>query len=261
LSGSIVGTPQYMSPEQAAGQRRAITTATDVYGLGAIFYAALTGRPPFQGDSVVETLEWVRERMPIAPSKLNRRVPRGQEVICLRCLDKDAKRRYDSAAALAEDLERYLRGEPILARRTGIPVRVLKWARRRPAIAALVVLVLLLAAAGVFGVAWQWRRAELHLKAALHQRSRAEQNARKQVEANRALQLANDAERTARRRAQERFDAAMKALKRFEVITKHADLLREPHFEGLRAELLQTALGFYRELQASLEEDASPEAR
>jgi WD40 repeat protein len=160
LSGSVVGTPQYMSPEQADGQRSTITTATDVYGLGAILYAALTGQPPLRGDSVVETLDWVRQRMPAAPSKLNRRVPRDLEVICLKCLEKDPKRRYDSAAAVAEDLGRYLADEPILARRTGIPVRVLKWARRRPAIAALVALVHLVAAAGLVGVLWQWRKAE-----------------------------------------------------------------------------------------------------
>ena len=115
--------------------------------------------------------------------------------------------------------------------------------------------------AGLVGVATQWWRAESHLKEAIHQRSRAEENARKQVEANRDLRLANDREQTARRRAQERFDAAMKALGGFEEITKDAALLREPRMEGLRAKLLQTALGFYRELQASLEEDASPEAR
>src|SRR5262245_35410782 len=155
VSGSIVGTPQYMSPEQASGSRQAITTATDVYGLGALLYAALTAQPPFQSDSVLETLEQVRETAPTPPSGVNRKVPRDLEVICLRCLEKDPKRRYDSAAALAEELERYLRGEPILARPTSLPERAVKWVRRRPAIAALVGLVLLMALGGFAGVLWQ----------------------------------------------------------------------------------------------------------
>jgi serine/threonine-protein kinase len=145
-SGSVVGTPQYMSPEQAAGSRRGITTATDVYGLGALLYASLTARPPFQSDSVFETLEQVRERAPMPPSRVNRKVPRDLEVICLKCLEKDPRRRYGSADALADDPERYLQGEPILARRTSMAERVVEWARRRPAIAAMVGLLHVVAA-------------------------------------------------------------------------------------------------------------------
>jgi WD40 repeat protein len=159
ISGSIMGTPSYMSPEQASGQRGMITTATDVYGLGAILYAVLTGRPPFQADSVLDTLQQVRERPPEPPRKVERHVHRDLETICLKCLDKDPKRRYGSADAVADDLDRYLRGEPILARRANVPERLAKWARRKPAIAALVALLLLVATTGLAGVVWQWGEA------------------------------------------------------------------------------------------------------
>src|SRR5207245_3026555 len=139
--------------------RSTITPAADVYGLGAIFHAGLTGKPPFQADSVVRTLDQVRGQPPERPSKLNGKVPRDLEVICLKCLEKDPRKRYDSAAAVADDLERYLRLEPILARPVGPWTRAAMWCRRKPALAGMAAALLATLIVGVAGITWNWREA------------------------------------------------------------------------------------------------------
>jgi WD40 repeat protein len=146
-SGAIVGTPSYMAPEQAGGQK-GLTVVADVYALGAILYECLTGRPPIQAATPLEMLLQVLEKEPERPRALNPAVDRDLETICLKCLEKEPEKRYGSAEALAADLERWLRGEPIEARPAGKTERLWRWCRRNPAVAALVVAVTLALVAG-----------------------------------------------------------------------------------------------------------------
>jgi tetratricopeptide (TPR) repeat protein/tRNA A-37 threonylcarbamoyl transferase component Bud32 len=161
-SSAILGTPSYMAPEQAGGHPELMGPCTDVYALGAILYEFLTGRPPFQGTTALETVMHVVHEEPVPPSRLNAKVPRDLETICLKCLQKEPAKRYASAQALADDLGRFLHNEPILARPTGNVERLIKWAGRRPAAAALIVVsALTLLFLGVGGVVYYQSRAQL----------------------------------------------------------------------------------------------------
>ena len=145
----VLGTPSYMAPEQAVGNNDAVSSVTDVYGLGAVLYQLLTGHPPFAGGTTYETIKLLLDTEPRQPRLWNAKIDRDLSTICLKCLEKDPKRRYSSALALAEDLERWLKHEPILARHTGIVIRSKKWVRRNPTSALLAAsLVALAAAAG-----------------------------------------------------------------------------------------------------------------
>jgi serine/threonine protein kinase len=143
----VLGTPSYMAPEQAMGNNAQLTSATDVYGLGAVLYQLLTGHPPFAGGTTYETIRLVLDTEPRQPRLWSPKVDRDLSTICLKCLEKDPKRRYASALALAEDLEHWLKHEPILARRTGLITRGRKWVRRNPTSALLAASLVALAAA------------------------------------------------------------------------------------------------------------------
>src|SRR5213082_1886140 len=150
----VLGTPSYMAPEQAVGNNAAVSSVTDVYGLGAVLYQLLTGQPPFAGGTTYETIKLLLDTEPRQPRVLNPKIDRDLSTICLKCLEKDPRRRYSSALALAEDLERWLKHEPIQARHTGVFARGTKWVRRNPTSALLAVCLVALAAAASW-IAWK----------------------------------------------------------------------------------------------------------
>jgi WD40 repeat protein len=166
LTGQALGSPAYMPPEQASGRPQLAGPAADVYSLGAILYHLITGRPPFQGDVIHDVLWQVRQVEPVPPRTLNPSIPEDLETVCLKCLEKDPARRYAGARALADELDRFLRDEPIQARPVGAAGRLWRWCRRRPAVTALgagVLLLLVLLAFGSTIAAWRIsaaRRAE-----------------------------------------------------------------------------------------------------
>jgi serine/threonine-protein kinase len=218
-TGAIMGTPSYMAPEQAQGKTKQVGPTADVYALGVILYEMLTGRPPFRGETAWDTVQQVLTEEPVSLTRLQPRVPRDLETICLKCLAKEPGKRYPSAQALADDLRRFLASESIHARPTPAWERGVKWARRRPALAALL---------GVSGTA------ALTVLVVV-------------LVANARLQAERDDARAARQEAEVHFRAARDAVD--QMLTRLGDerLAHVPQMELLRRDLLGDALRFYQQ--------------
>jgi tetratricopeptide (TPR) repeat protein len=224
-SGSVLGTPSYMAPEQAGGHRKEIGPWTDVYALGAILYDCLTGRPPFRAATPLDTLLQVLSDEPVPPRRLQPKTPRDLETICQKCLQKDPKKRYSSARDLAEDLRRFQAGEPIRARPVGPWGRTVKWVRRRPAVAGLLaVCVAALVALAVGG--WRYN---VQLRQQAHLLEEALGEARKEHD-----------------RAQDHLSKALDAVDRMLHPLDDGRLTQLPQFQESRRRMLEEALDFYQ---------------
>jgi serine/threonine protein kinase/tetratricopeptide (TPR) repeat protein len=230
---SIMGSPGYMAPEQAAGTAKLVGPLADVYALGAILYELLTGGAPFRGTSALEIIEQVRHAEPVPPSRLVPGLPRDVETIALKCLQKEPGKRYESAAALAEDLERFRGGEPIVARPVPFWERGIKWARRRPAIASLAAAVILLLAALLGLGVLSYQRITSALRIAQERREAAEASRREAIRQTKV--------------ADANFARARKAVDDSFTTVSESQLLKVPGLQPLRGELLESALRFYQD--------------
>ena len=248
-TGAIMGTPSYMAPEQAEGRTKDTGPPADIYSLGAILYDMVTGRPPFRGSTLMETLQQVKTLEPVAPKRLQPSLPHDLQTICLKTLEKDPAKRYATAGALAEDLRRFLSGEPILARPTAWYERSWKWIKRKPAVASLVgvciLAVVTFLAIGGFWLDSERRNAEA-LAAAETTRATQEKAAREKEESLRKIADRNF------KRAKAAVDEMLSAVGQ--------DRLRNiPQMEPVRRELLTKAKAFYDEFMQ--EQNSDPNIR
>ncbi len=255
-SGQILGTPSYMSPEQAAGKQALVGPAADIYSLGAILYACLTGRAPFVADSPVDTLMQVLNKDPVAPRTLNPSVPRDLETICFKCLNKEPHRRYGTAQELADDLRRFDERRPVLARPISGPAKVQRWTRRNPLVASLVTLAVILLVGGTVVSSYFAVKAERRADAETVQRERADREAEAAEAARREMQNALVLEESARADAEAAHDEQAKARRLAEQALAGETLARRQADHAARAAQWESYVAKLQPLrQASMEKE------
>jgi tetratricopeptide (TPR) repeat protein len=255
-SGALVGTPSYMAPEQTAGKKEAITTATDVYGLGAVLYALLAGRPPFRAETVLATLEQVKGREPEPPSRGNRQLDRDLETVCLKCLYKEPEKRYASALALAEDLDRWLNGEPIQARRAGPWERLRKWGKRQPALAALIGVAAAAGVSLVCGIVWHNGQLQAAAELARREQKAAEEERRRAQKSATAERRAAAEAQAERRHAEDNLRRAVEAWgQSFEFFLERPHSKDTPELAMARKAQTEKASQFFLGLRAQVDKD------
>jgi serine/threonine protein kinase/tetratricopeptide (TPR) repeat protein len=265
-SGTLMGTPSYMAPEQARGDTHNIGPLADVYALGVVLYECLTGRTPFVGTSIIDTLRQVQTLEPVPPSRLQPKVPADLETICLKCLQKETHKRYATALDLAEDLTRFLAGNPILARPVGSAERAWRWCKRNPRVAALsAAVLLLLVTVAVGSTAMAYRISQEH-QAAVEARDLADRKARDEQLAREEADRSADEAKKARAKADENAkianDQSALALNTLQTLVgKVQEQLEDaPRTQKLKKELLQTAMTGLKKVAQHAEKSTSTEA-
>ncbi len=258
IEGSALGTPSFMSPEQASGQLDRLGPASDVYSLGATLYCLLTGTPPFMGENVREVLARAQNGDFVPPCRVDRSIPPTLEAVVLKAMARDPKERYSTARALADDIERWMADEPTSARRERLDERARRWMRRRRASVMAAAAALLASLVGLVAVVVVQSRANAALHSANSQLSASNQRER---DANASLQTANQKLAASNERERERFALALTAIKTFHTGVSEDVLLKEKAFEGLRKKLLHGAADFYGKLEALLRNQADRSSR
>ncbi|MGO9471251.1 MAG: protein kinase domain-containing protein [Isosphaeraceae bacterium] len=258
IEGSALGTPSFMSPEQASGQLDRLGPASDVYSLGATLYCLLTGTPPFMGENVREVLARAQNGDFVPPCRVDRSIPPTLEAVVLKAMARDPKERYSTARTLADDIERWMADEPTSARRERLDERARRWMRRRRASVMAAAAALLASLVGLVAVVVVQSRANAALHSANSQLSASNQRER---DANASLQTANQKLAASNERERERFALALTAIKTFHTGVSEDVLLKEKAFEGLRKKLLHGAADFYGKLEALLRNQADRSSR
>jgi serine/threonine-protein kinase len=262
LTGDVLGTLRYMSPEQAMARRALVDRRTDIYSLGATLYELLTLHPSVPGSERQEILRHIIENDPLAVRRLNPAVPVDLATVVSKAMCKDPGGRYETAQHFADDLRRFLEGRAIAARPIGLVERAWRWCRRKPLPASLAAGLVAASIGGVVGVTLSWREAVTQRDLLAREKQLNLAALARESKANQALVRANELERASRAQALRRFALAREAVEKYYTGASQEVLLRQPQMESLRKRLLETALSFYKRLQAIIEEGPDdPETR